>query len=676
MSFVGLLTGVFLLAPAAWATDQPTDVTPTTSTDVAVSDQPIVFSGHGSISPPNQTIRVYDTTGAPSLVCSFPFGSTPADDSWACQLPTSLAIGDYQFSIVQFDPDQPPPGESAPVVVNLHVIADPVPPPPVPTPTPTPTPVPTPTPTPIPVPVPTPTPTSPAALSPTVTLTPIPTFTLTPTPVPTPTLTVTPSPAPVSASPPAVVAVAPAARPASGLPGPWDPTDHPHRVLTIGIAAFTMLTMVGPAGLAASSTLGLAAGAAGAAGAAAAAAGGSSRKGGSVKAAKVKMTKFDAAGGGRGDESRTWRLPGWKRMDALSISVPIWLATRSPLTARVLADGSYLRAIFSTAWGLLVLAGGVFGVVAAHQTNGVPIAPSVALTAILLVIAIFDATAGAAGVLGFLVGMFIWRSHELGPATTIRSFLGLAALWFAIPLIAAATRPFRRSTISGSRYAWDRLADTVIGTLTAGWAVQKTIGGMPGLSGLDLPIAHHANKVALIAMIAVVARVLVEEFAAWRYPLRLSAVENRKMPFAPPRQRLFATALRTVLFVFLSIAFIGNCWQLWVGALLFLVPSVLSIYERKFPNSERLHGLLPAGILKVLLMLIVGSFFAKLVFSIVTNPDTMLRNGFLLLTIPGLVLSALGLFGHDGPDPSWTWPRQLIGVGILGTILYLVFTGF
>lgn len=500
---------------------------------------------------------------------------------------------------------------------------------------------------------------------------------VTPTPEPTPEATTEPTPEPTPEAAPVPVEVAPIAAPVSDLPAAWDPTDHPREVLTIGVAAFALLSVVGPTGLAVSSALGSsAAGAAVAAAAGAAATASGGGKSGSVKAAKVKMTKFSGAGGGRGDESRTWQLPGWQRVDAWSLALPLWLATRSPLTARVLADGSYLRAIFSTAWGLLVLTGGTLGLVAAHQTNGIPIAPSVALTTALLVIAIFDATAGAAGVVGFLSGMLIWRSDQLSLATSVRSFLGLAALWFAIPLIAAATRPFRRSTIAGSHYAWDRLADTVIGTLIAGWAVQKTIGGMPGLSGLDLSIADHADQIALTAMGAVVARVLVEEFAAWRYPLRLSAVESAKLPFAGPPQRIFATGLRTVLFVFLSVAFIGNCWQLWVGAVLFAVPQLLSIYERKFPNSVRLHGLLPAGIVKVLFMLVIGSLFARLVFSILDDPDTMLRNGFILMTIPGLVLSALGLFGHDGPDPKWTWPRQALGVVILGAILGLVFTGF
>ncbi|MEO6471643.1 MAG: hypothetical protein ABIR57_07125 [Aeromicrobium sp.] len=651
----------FALGSPAQATSAPAPVfaSPATSdfTIHVTSEQPIHFAG--TVAGPTTAFdKVFVTNftanpGDPPIICQ--------DDVidpggvWSCDTTTPIALGDWELHSNWFALDPgfgPEPPTQA--VLQMHVVPEAAPPPPPPPPTTHP-------------------PSTPATTQAPAFVPPLP-----PLPLPTtePTAEVPPVEPPLVAAPPALIPGLPdLSTPESDLPGPWDPSDHPREVLTLGVATFAILAMVGPTGLAASSTAALALVATAGAAASAAAAGGS-RKSGSVKAAKVKMNKFSGPGAGRGDQSRTWQLPGWEKLDAWSLAVPLWLAPRSPLTARILVDGSYLRAIFSTAWTLLVIAGGYLGLVAAHQTNGVPIAPSVALTATLLVIAIFDATAGAAGVLGFLVGMFIWHSNELSAATTIRSFLGLAALWFAIPLIASATRPFRRTTVVGSRYAWDRLADTVIGTLTAGWAVQKTIGGMPGLSGLDLSIAHHADKIALIAMIAVVSRVVVEEFGAWRYPLRLQAVEMGKMPFAGAGQRLFATGLRTVLFVFLSIAFIGNCWQLWVGAVLFLVPQILSVYERKFPNSERLHGILPAGILKTLLMLIIGSFFAKLVFSILTNPDSMLRNGFILMTIPGLVMSALGLFGHDGPEPKWTWPRQFIGVLILSAILGLIFTGW
>lgn len=650
---VGLVTGATMLATAAWAV-QPVPPEVTTGLDMVVelSDQPIHFEGTvpGPVSAFDKVFVSNFTAnpGDPPIICQDdaldPVG--PGPSAWSCDTINPIPVGDWEIRVSWFAMDPMYMESSPPKVVTLHVIPDAVVEPPAPPKKPKPKPEP----------------------EPEVVLVPTPTPTPEPTPTPTPTPEPSPEPTPVPQPTPAPEPVAPE----SELPPPWDPTDHPKEVVTIGVAAFTMLTLVGPAGLAASSMLG-AVGVAVAAGAAAAE---GSRKAGSVKAAKVKMTKFKVDGAGRGDNSGTWKLPGWRQVDAFSLAAPAWLATRSPLTARVLADGSYLRAIFSSAWTLLVLAGGALGVVAAHQTDGIPIAPSVALTTTLLVIAIFDATAGFAGVIGFLIGMMIWGSNQLGTAATIRSFLGLAALWFAIPLIAAATRPFRRTLGEGRPYAWDRIADAVIGTLMAGWAVQKTIGGLPGLSGLDLPIADSADQIALVAIIACVARVLIEELAAWRYPQRLIAVEKGKLPFAGPGQRLWATALRTGLFVFLSIAFIGNCWQLWVGAALFCVPQILSIYERKFPNSERLHGLLPSGLFKVLLMMVVGTLFAKLVFSMLDDPDSIMRNAFILLTIPGLVLSLLGLFGHDGPDPKWTWPKQFLGVGILGGILYLVFTGF
>ena len=265
-------------------------------------------------------------------------------------------------------------------------------------------------------------------------------------------------------------------------------------MLGIGIATFTMLTFIGPAGLALSSIAGMAPAAlAAGAGAAAATSESDEKKKGSVKAAKVKSAKFSAAGSGTGDQSPTWRTPGWEKTDARGWpSRSGWRPVRR--TARILADGGYLRAMFGSAWALGVFGGLGLGLLAAHDTGGMPIPPGLTLTAILLALAIFDATWGAAGVVGFGIGMMIWRSSELGFAPSVRSFLGLAALWFAIPLIAAASRPFRRSIGEGRKYAWDRIADAVIATLIAGWAVQKTVSGLPGLSGLDLPIAEAPTR--------------------------------------------------------------------------------------------------------------------------------------------------------------------------------------
>ncbi|MFZ0140543.1 MAG: hypothetical protein WAL70_05620 [Aeromicrobium sp.] len=663
-AIVGMLMMWLLLAPAAEAVPPPSpDVTIPADAEFTVEEsaQPIHFEG--TVTGPVgafDRLQISNFTvnpGDPPLRCDFNLGGLT---TWSCDAAPVEAIGDYELRVVWTAPDPPFGENSAPTILTLHVVPDGSTTPPEPDPDPTSNP---------PANNPDPTPSATAA------------FVAPPPPlIP---LEEPPSepPAETAPEPPAETLPAPAEPPAETAPddelAAWDPTDHPKQVLGIGIATFTMLTFIGPAGLALSSIAGMAPAAlAAGAGAAAATSESDEKKKGSVKAAKVKSAKFSAAGSGTGDQSPTWRTPGWEKTDAWGLAVPLWLATRSPLTARILADGGYLRAMFGSAWALGVFGGLGLGLLAAHDTGGMPIPPGLTLTAILLALAIFDATWGAAGVVGFGIGMMIWRSSELGFAPSVRSFLGLAALWFAIPLIAAASRPFRRSIGEGRKYAWDRIADAVIATLIAGWAVQKTVGGLPGLSGLDLPIAESANTLALVAMAAVIIRVLIEELAAWRYPLRLGAVATGKLPFAGPMQRLFATGLRTFLFVFLAYAFIGNCWQLWVGAALFFVPQVLSIYERSFPNSERLNAILPEGILKVLVMLIVGVFFGRLVFSILDDPDSILRNGFILFSLPGLALSLIGLFGHDGPDRTWTWPRQAIGAVILAVTAGLVLTGW
>ena len=357
--------------------------------------------------------------------------------------------------------------------------------------------------------------------------------------------------------------------------------------------------------------------------------------------------------------------------------MPIWLATRSPLTARILIDGAYFRAMFGSTWVLGILGGLGLGIAAAHDTGGTPIPPSLVLTSALLVLAIFDATWGAAGVIGFGIGMLIWRSGELGLAPSVRSFLGLAALWFAIPLIASAARPFRRSILADRKYAWDRFGDAVIATLIAGWATQKTIGGLPGLSGLDLPIAEDANRLAFIAMAAVIVRVLVEEFAAWRYPLRLGAVATGKLPFAGYRSaavrdraaHVLVRVPRHRLHRQLLAALGGHRPVRRAPGALDLrafVPELRA--AQPDPAVRDRQGARDAAHRHASS---AGSCSRSS-----TIPTRMLRNGFILMSLPGLALSLIGLFGHDGPDPKWTWPRQMLGGVIVLVTVGLVLTGW
>jgi hypothetical protein len=257
-------------------------------------------------------------------------------------------------------------------------------------------------------------------------------------------------------------------------------------------------------------------------------------------------------------------------------------------------------------------------------------------------------------------------------ADSIRTLLGLAALCFAAALIASAARPLRREPSQTPMDRWDRVADFVIASLVGAWAVQKMVGALPGLAGVELPIAADANIIATSVLAAMIVRMLAETITANWYPRRLGAVHTSQLPRPARSQRLVMAAVRTGLFLFVALAFIGARWQWAVGGVLFAIPQVVTIYEDLFPRSERLYRRLPRGIVKTVLMLIVGALVASVVFGGGGNKDDVIANAFVILSLPGLVLSGLDLIGRDGEPRQLGWIDRFGGVAILGLGVWLV----
>jgi hypothetical protein len=292
------------------------------------------------------------------------------------------------------------------------------------------------------------------------------------------------------------------------------------------------------------------------------------------------------------------------------------------------------------------------------------------LTIGIAVIGVLDAAAGCAAIVVFFIGVTLLGG--VSSADSLRLLLGLATLWFAVPLIASAARPLRRHPSETLGQIWDRGADFVIASLIGGWAVQKIVGALSGLAGIRLPITAHGDLIAFIVLLSLVIRMLVESLAANYYPNRLGTVHPASIPPASTRQRLAATGLRTGLFLFIAVVVAHDSWQLWVGAALFCVPQIVALYERRFPNFPSIYRVLPRGVVKVVLMLVVGKLMAMLVFATLNDPQQILAYAFILLAIPGLVLSALDLFGREGPEPEMSWSMRIAGSAILAAGILLV----
>ncbi len=495
-------------------------------------------------------------------------------------------------------------------------------------------------------------------------------------PVPPPTSSLSKSASPVTSREQTATPTFP---PSEAVPAPPSalPT-HPAAALFtskaavhLEVAAFALLALLG-GGAMSRGIAGLALG--GGAAAEAGAAARSRPKGGKATSAKVKAFKGGREAVASGDRSRTWRWPGTARIDGLALALPVRVATRSPLLARVLIDSSYLRAILGSASLLAPIAGAILGALALQGTHAQASPPSALLLATLAVLGVLDAAAGLLAAAVFAAGVAV--AGNLDSVTSIRTMIGLAVIWFAVPLIAGAARPLRRHLARDPKAYRQRVGDLIIASLIGAWTIQKMIQALPGLAQQQLSITQHADTVALTVLGASAARMVLESAAATWYPLRLVEVQPATVPRAGAGQRVAAACLRSAIFLFVVVAFIGNHWQLWVGGVLFLAPQLLSIYEHRFPNSSRLYAWLPRGLLKLVVMMFVGAAFGSWVLHALSHRNSAALDAFVLLTIPGLVVGGLELFGRDGNEPDEGWARWLGGavvlaVGILFVLGYL-----
>lgn len=374
---------------------------------------------------------------------------------------------------------------------------------------------------------------------------------------------------------------------------------------------------------------------------------------GSFLAIDTNLSGLAAAAGAAGMRRRfrTWRLPFTSQLDR-AIAAAFGTAARiSPLGARMIADSTYLRAMFGSAAVLGPLAGLVLGILGVLDVQGLALAPTTVLLGMVILLGTLDAFAGFIAVVAFTIGIAV--SGGITDASSIRTLMGLAIVGFGPALIAGASRPMRRS--DSDYTAWERIGDFVVIPLVGAFAVQGTIKALPALSGFQMPIAEQANLLALIALIGLLLRVGLEELAARSYPERISQVAPGDIPPHGLIRRLVLIAVRTSLFGFAAIAFIGNVWQLWVGLAVFAAAEACLLLAPRMPNSPALFHAVPVGVPRFVLIVIVAIGLGTLASLLLDNGADIARTSFVLLLLPGLALAALGMFGREPSDGDVRW---------------------
>jgi len=285
-------------------------------------------------------------------------------------------------------------------------------------------------------------------------------------------------------------------------------------------------------------------------------------------------------------------------LDKISIALTLWLARFSPILSKVVVDGAYLRAAIGIFAALPSVATVILAASSINASGSHILTPAWPILLGLVVIGVFDAFAGFIGMAVYVIGSI--TMHIAGGQTVsagdARLLLGVIVAGFGPALLSNQFRQFRRVPEKGAVYSWERIADLFVIPFFGGWTTSSMIATLPALAGLTLAVANHVADFSLAVAASLAIRVLLEEVIARWVPNRLDRLHPTHVPDTYPGHKYVALILRTAIFIYVTAALMGHTWQVWVGSILFALPTVLGWYKEKLPNVPMLWRILPTGV--------------------------------------------------------------------------------
>jgi hypothetical protein len=323
-------------------------------------------------------------------------------------------------------------------------------------------------------------------------------------------------------------------------------------------------------------------------------------------------------------------------------------------------------------WLALPLAGVVLGVLSAVNTEFNIVMPAFALLIAILIVGVLDAFSGLLGVLVFAILAGIGGGFT--SSDSVRGMLGLCAFSLGVPLIATASRPFFRAS-DGESPIWNRTVDFFLITLFGALAAGGMFGSLPGLTGFKPSYADRGDTIQLIALGMLIVRIGLEYLARSATSGRFKSIHADELSDPSLTQQIASIIGRSAVFAFVAVVFIGNNWALWVGTALYMVPKFVDLVSDNFPNFDKLHRYLPRGIFKVVFIMFIARWWGTIVTSNVPDGDQMVKVGFVLLGLPGLIAGVAGWFGRSGGEWKSTFTSRVLGVVFL-VIAFLMVRGY
>jgi len=477
----------------------------------------------------------------------------------------------------------------------------------------------------------------------------------------------------------------------------YDPASEPQKSAQTQVAGFTALSVLSAGGAAVGAAVG--GGASGGGGGSSGGGGGDApSKGPSGRAGKredesgakaleeglhsahaKQSSQFDFSGHERelmgiGDRSITWKAPYTEAVDAAVVLASLRVNRFAPLLGKILIDASYLRAIFGSLSLISVPIGAFLGLQALQTSHFQPMPPSYTVLIAMSALSIFEAIGGLVAAMIFAIGVL--ASGHATSLNAILTVLAISAIVVSPSILAGSFRPFRRK-IGGDESIWERGVDYLLAAVLTNWTFIGFINSLNVISGKQLAITGHAHEIGLAIGIAIVGRMILEDLATYLYPLR-TAKFAVSAPKPSKRQQYISNIFKGIIFALVMKSFVGLSIPLFVGTALFLLPNIIKLSAgHLLPKSRMLHFATPKGGLRIVVMTLLGTLFAQLSAKIFTDPHDFLTWGFVLLSVPGLVLGIVGLLSDDKNagalrhHPIGLWIYRVGGIAVFYLIVQI-----
>ena len=356
------------------------------------------------------------------------------------------------------------------------------------------------------------------------------------------------------------------------------------------------------------------------------------------------------------DQFRLGRISLVASLDATRHSWVQALAPRSRAWMRVVADASWLQAILGPVALLTPILGAVLGfaIFASHDFSQTVIPSANPLLVTLIALGVFDALAGALGGAIFLISVIV--SGNMNSTADIRGLLGVTVLFFLPILISGTIRPLRR--IKNSSYSWERAADYLIAPVFGFWAVKSLITAVDGFAQQLTELSQSASSIAIITSALIAVRLLCEDVAQKLAPARIEYLASPYLKNMDSYSQLVSISIKTCIYIFFMYGFLQYSWQGFVAIAFLIVPQVIKIYLDKLPNFPLLFQIIPGGVPGIVFTAILGLTVSNWVNTLPLVTEDKSRTIFILVGIPGFILSLLKILGRSPKKGDVRWYRR------------------